>query len=380
MNPPRHSLAKAIIRLILLIPMIFGSLAATIHAQQDPRALDPADVFFQAWLEVKRAEKLESEAKYSEAWEKYRQAGKYYDVLSKFHKNWKPHLVQSRLLSTNNAIETIEPKATTELARKKSKTQDLVEGPTEVPPPLKKPASPPNQPQPPATGYQRTPSLPAPPQFARTPSPDPKLAIRIKQLESENNTLKSQLSRTQSAIQSAPSETQSARSTIQSNTTEQKRLIDLIAQKDREINKMRHVLARAPLQQDLDRLSREKQTRERELEITARALKTSQEKLIEAQAAATDAVPKLSSPISALRKYKKTCSSRARSTTASSANYARNSKRLPACWNKPAKNSVKPTHVLPRCNLASHNHRLRLRNSPSSVTLSASNGTPWLTH
>ena len=28
-------------------------------AQEDARALDPSDVFFQAWLEIQRAEKLE---------------------------------------------------------------------------------------------------------------------------------------------------------------------------------------------------------------------------------------------------------------------------------------------------------------------------------
>ena len=33
-------------------------------AQQDPATLDPADIFFQAWLEIKRAEKLEDEAKF----------------------------------------------------------------------------------------------------------------------------------------------------------------------------------------------------------------------------------------------------------------------------------------------------------------------------
>jgi|GEM_PF-938578 len=287
MITPRHTLPRAITSLVMIVVMICGCFTPSAQAQEDPRALDPADVFFQAWLEVKRAEKLETEGKFSEAWEKYRQAANYYEVLGRFHKNWKPHLVQSRVISTRESIRTIEPKATAELAGKKMKTQDLVEGPALPPPPEKK--SNPLAKQTPASGYQRAPSSPVEPNIIRSqpiPAQDPRLVSKIQQLERENRTLNQELKNTRLAVQSASKTAESARSTIQSNTEEQKRLIGLIAEKDRELKMMRDVLARAPLQQDLDRLSRENHTRERELEITARALKTSQNKIKEAEAIA----------------------------------------------------------------------------------------------
>ena len=67
------------------------------------------------------------------------------------------------------------------------------------------------------------------------------------------------------------------------NNAEQKRLIDKIATKDREITALRDILARAPLQADMDKLTKENQTRERELALTAQALKRTQQKLTEAE-------------------------------------------------------------------------------------------------
>ncbi len=87
MSTPHHLPIRGIVSLLLLIPMFLGCFVSPLSAQQDPRALDPSDVFFQAWLEIQRAEKLEKKGKFSEAWQKYRQAAKYYDVLNRFHKN-----------------------------------------------------------------------------------------------------------------------------------------------------------------------------------------------------------------------------------------------------------------------------------------------------
>jgi tetratricopeptide (TPR) repeat protein len=256
--------------LLLLIPMFLGCIVSPLSAQQDPRALDPSDVFFQAWLEIQRAEKLEKEEKHSEAWQKYRQAAKYYDVLSRFHKNWKPHLVKSRVESTQASIKTIEPKAADQLAGRKAKTRDLVEGGAQ-PKPKPKTANIP-KPKPTATGYQRSPSIPPArpkPTAPTVASADVKLQRRLQQVERDNQSLRSALLRAQAVKLGNP--------------VEEKRLIDLIAKKDREINTMRDFLARAPLQQDMDRLTREKRTRERELDITARALKESKRQFDDAR-------------------------------------------------------------------------------------------------
>ena len=92
--------------------MLLGAFTCDLDAQEDPAAVDPADIFFQAWLEIKRAEKLEGESKFSDAWQKYQQAYSYYSVLNKSHKNWKPNLVQSRIASTEESMKRVEPNAT----------------------------------------------------------------------------------------------------------------------------------------------------------------------------------------------------------------------------------------------------------------------------
>ncbi|MCP5535471.1 MAG: tetratricopeptide repeat protein [Akkermansiaceae bacterium] len=266
MSTPHHLLIRGVMPLLLLIPMIFGSFVSPLPAQSDPRALDPSDVFFQAWLEIQRAEKLEKEGKFSEAWQKYRQAAKYYDVLSRFHKNWKPHLVEGRVESTKEAITLIEPKAAAELAGKNAKTRDLVEGGPEPKPDVaaNKPAGSGQQRIPSKPVRPTAPTVPALPPATRVSAADAKLLRQLQQMESENKSLRAELQKSQAMKQGS--------------TAEQQRLIDLIATKDREINTLRDILARAPLQQDMDRLTREKRTRERELDITARALKESERK------------------------------------------------------------------------------------------------------
>lgn len=273
MSPTRpHPRFKRITAILIAIPLMCAFAGPELRAQEDPRALDPADIFFQAWLELKRAEKLEGEEKFNEAWQKYRQAANYYDILKRFHKEWKPHLVASRIESTQETIAKLEPKATAELAAIEQKTKDLVEGPS---------SGDANNGNKPASGFGAPPPSRPPP-----PAADQKLTARLKQLEQENQSLKNQLDSARAANQAAAKESQSARTAMQANTTEQKRLEDLVAKKEREIRLLRDVLARAPLQQDMDRITREKQTLERELEITARALKTSRDKLTEAELAA----------------------------------------------------------------------------------------------
>jgi len=249
----------------VILCIALTSLAPQVAAQQDPRALDPADVFFQAWLTIRDAEKLEKEKKYGEAWRKYRQAAKYYDVLSRFHKNWKPHLVVDRVASTTASIKQIEPKAAAELAGKQAKTKDLVEG------------GPQPTPNAPATGtgtgnarMPTPPVRPTAPHIASNPV-NSELQRKLRTLERDNQRLREELSK----ARSAPANT--------GNKAEQKRLIEEIAKRDRELTSLRNILARAPLQKDMDQLTRKNRTVTTEIEITARALKESQRRLAEAQ-------------------------------------------------------------------------------------------------
>ncbi|BDS05213.1 hypothetical protein NT6N_02530 [Oceaniferula spumae] len=251
---------------LLLACFVMATLAPQASAQQDPRALDPADVFFQAWLTIRDAEKLEKEEKYGDAWRKYRQAAKYYDVLSRFHKGWKPHLVEGRIKTTNESIKGIEPKAAAELAGKQAKTKDLVEGGPQKPDAGDATGS----------GDQRMPT-PTTPRITPAPSiaqnsATSELQRRLNILEMDNKRLREELTKSRSMPAGSGG-----------SKAEQQRLIDQIARRDRELTTLRNILARAPLQKDMDQLARQNRTIKAEIGITARALKESQRQLAEAK-------------------------------------------------------------------------------------------------
>ena len=253
----RQSSFKGIIPLFLLIPALLAATPSALQAEQDPgpAAVDPADIFFQAWLEIKRAEKFEQEGKFNDSWQKYQQAAQYYSALSKFHQEWKPNLVKSRMISTEESMQKMQAKAAQELASNRLKTQDLIEAPARGSTPQSGSTS----------GFGISP----PP---RTPATDPATVKRLKTLEQENLALKKQLEKANQAVQAD----------VSMSKQEQNRLMELITKKDQEISMIRDVLARAPLQQDMDKISLKNQTLEKEIEITARALKSSKQKLEEA--------------------------------------------------------------------------------------------------
>jgi len=119
-----HLLFGRLTTLILLF-CILSPLSAT---QNDPRALDPADVFFQAWLVIRDAEKLKKEGKINEARLKYKQAATYYNIITRFHKNYRPAMVANRVRTTAESIRELEAKALKEIAKRNARTRDFVEG------------------------------------------------------------------------------------------------------------------------------------------------------------------------------------------------------------------------------------------------------------
>lgn len=262
--------SKIAIVLFLLIPLFVGAFSPHLKAQENPASLDPADIFFQAWLEIKRAEKHEQNNEFDEAWQKYHQAYNYYGVLSKFHKAWKPNLVDSRIKSTEASMLKIEPQATAEITNRRKKTEDFIESPARGSTGPSKTTN--------GSGYTTSPTLQSTGQDKNVQSNISKLNI----LEKENEDLRKKLSASLSRAKASKAQDEELR--LQQN--ERKRLEDLIKQKDREVAMVRDVLARAPLQQDMNRLSQKNETLEQELKLTARALQSSQQKLTEATAAA----------------------------------------------------------------------------------------------
>ena len=260
-----HLLLRGLTALII----IFGSLTLPLSAQQqDPRALDPADVFFQAWLTIRDAEKLEKAGKFNDARLKYKQAAKYYNVISRYHKNYNPNMVQDRVKSTQAAISAIETKAIEEIAKRDAKTQDLVEGGPDQPAAGGDPMG---------RGHLKLPTLgskPSNPPASQISNYNQ--AIQRGQLQ-QLKTLKRDNQRLRADLQRAK------KTTKLGETAEQRRLIEKIAAKDREIVTIRDLLARAPLQADMDKLAHKNRTLKTEIDITALSLRGTMEKLAKTQ-------------------------------------------------------------------------------------------------
>ena len=250
--------------LFLLIPLLMGAFSCNLKAQENPAALDPADIFFQAWLEIKRAEKLEEQDKYDDAWQKYRQAYSYYIVLNNSHKNWKPALVRSRIASTEENMKRIEPKASAELAQNKIKTQDLIEGQQSGTPGAANSS----------IGYNAAPSPLN--KTKELSSISPTTIARLKKLEQENKDLKQKLD-------AATKEAAANKAAPKIDETERKHLKNLISQKDKEIAMIRDILARAPLQKDMDGITKKNEQLEQAIIISKRTLEASQKKLADTQ-------------------------------------------------------------------------------------------------
>ena len=259
-----HLLLRGALPLILLL----GFLTLPSSAQQDPRALDPSDVFFQAWLTIRDAEKLEKAGEFNGARQKYEQAAKYYNVISRFHKNWKPHMVKARVTSTSEAIKNIEAKAIAEIAAKNAKTQDFVEGGGNQATNQGMASGNQKQPTPPPT---KSPIKPPGSQFSNYTQAINRGQLRqLENLRRDNQRLRQDLALAKKTTQ-------------QGETAEQQHLMKMIAAKDKEITTIRDLLARAPLQQDMDKLARKNRTIKAELDITALSLKGTMEKLAKAQ-------------------------------------------------------------------------------------------------
>ncbi len=209
----------------------------------DGRAIDPSDIFYQGWKAVQSGQKLEDQGQHDQAWEKYSQAATYFDTIKQSHPDWKPHILEQRIKSTKEALAATKPKALEQLTLKKKQTEHLVEG----------------------IGGGETQKL-----FQKI-SQEPKGSYnsiegaRIKMLAAENAKLKKQLDENQSATSLDPA----ARA----------RLAQSITHKDKEIKNLRDILARAPMQTDIDRIQQESIARAKEIDIVASALKESLQKL-----------------------------------------------------------------------------------------------------
>jgi len=119
--------------LILLSALSFASLAPYASAQDNkvaqPQFIDPSDLYFEAWLKIRDAEKLTKEEHFLDAYEKYQSAQKIFGTISSYHPEWKAEMVATRIGSTQKSIDGIQEKAAAEKRGEQSKIQALyIEG------------------------------------------------------------------------------------------------------------------------------------------------------------------------------------------------------------------------------------------------------------
>ena len=88
----------------------------------------PSDVYFQAWLTVRDAEKAEKDDKFLEAFNRYDKARQLFESVALSDPDFKPDLVKTRRESTTQAMSAIRTKALGERNRLARRTGDLVEG------------------------------------------------------------------------------------------------------------------------------------------------------------------------------------------------------------------------------------------------------------
>ena len=98
---------------------------------QDPnlRQFDPSDVYFQAWLKIRDAERSVDAGEFLKAYNYYDKAANLFDSVAIYHPEWKTHLVKDRQESTRKSMDGISEKALAEQEEAEKKVEGLVEGP-----------------------------------------------------------------------------------------------------------------------------------------------------------------------------------------------------------------------------------------------------------
>lgn len=108
----------------LLALALVGLLPVPMAVSQTPvqqmTTFDPSDVFFQGYLSVRDAEKLEQTSDFVEADDKLERARKMFSSIQTYFPDWKAEMVKGRMEKTNEALARVKPKA--DEIRKKSRS------------------------------------------------------------------------------------------------------------------------------------------------------------------------------------------------------------------------------------------------------------------
>lgn len=239
-----------------------------VAAQQAPRPanqpapnFDPSDVYFQGWLLSKDADKLAEEGKATEALEKYRRAQQLFDTIARSFPKWKNDMVEGRRRKTVNSIAAVAPEALKEQEADAKVVAEL-EGGARTGADSNGDAM-----RPLDTGLPVAPIQPIRPIETLE-------SRRIAELENQIGKLQDQIKQGSGAA-----------AANQTTTERQRDLAISELQKTRdELNRLRRQSAQAPMQQELDALSRRINSIEGEKAAMARALDTSRGETQQAKA------------------------------------------------------------------------------------------------
>jgi len=221
---------------------------------------DPSSVYFQGYLAIRDAEKLEAAGDFVGAEEKLQQARKIGDSISRYFPTWKPEMVKGRQDKTVESIARVQPKAD-EIRRKKSAAMAELEGGERM------------------NGKFIDPARDARP-LGSVNTPDPRDSQRLAVQEAQVHALEQKLRNTPDDV------VQNARS--------QSQVRDLAAQRDQaqaelqralaDLNALRASLASAPVQSQVKDLDRKIDALEQEREAMSRALNQSSSRYADAVA------------------------------------------------------------------------------------------------
>jgi chromosome segregation ATPase len=109
--------------------VVFGLVPpCALRAQTPLEAFDPSDVWFQAWMSSRDADKLAAAGKFSEALDKYEHSRQMFENVAKIYPEWKKDMVGGRLAATRETIDALKPKAEAEQLAKQRKVADFEGG------------------------------------------------------------------------------------------------------------------------------------------------------------------------------------------------------------------------------------------------------------
>ncbi|QJE94738.1 tetratricopeptide repeat protein [Luteolibacter luteus] len=226
---------------------------------------DPSDVYFEGWLRYKDAQKLEQEKKAVEALEKYTQAQKLFDSIATYFPTWKRDMVGNRRAIVIEDIGRVGPLALKEDEKKARAVAELEGG-------AKVGVVETTQPKP------ILPQIPAAP-IKPMADVDTIESRRIAELEDKVKNLESELSA------KPPAENDAQRERSRANDISRQRDIARaeLKQAHDELAKLREKFAAAPMQEELQKLTGQIESLQRDKAAMGRALGESQKETRTAQ-------------------------------------------------------------------------------------------------